>query len=360
MPRRTMLIAALLAGTAASGQAQVVNIFNWSDYIDPAILEAFTAETGIRVVYDVYDSNEVLETRLLAGGSGYDIVVPTGTFMQRQIGAGVYQPLQKDRLDNLGNLWPEIMQRIERYDPGNAHAINYMWGTTGIGYNVDAVRARLGTDTIDSWAVIFDPEIIAQFADCGIHVLDTPEEMFPAALNWLGRDPDSKDVADFEAAAELLLEIRPHVERFHSSEYINALANGDICLAVGWSGDVLQARDRAAEAGAGVTVDYAIPQEGAMMWFDNMGIPADAPNPENAHLFLDFIMRPEMIAKASNYVFYANGNLASKPYLDPEVADDPAIYPPDPVIEKLFVVTPHDPRLQRQVTALWTRVRTGS
>ncbi|PKP63116.1 MAG: spermidine/putrescine ABC transporter substrate-binding protein PotF, partial [Alphaproteobacteria bacterium HGW-Alphaproteobacteria-8] len=324
------------------------------------ILTDFTAETGIRVVYDVYDSNEILETKLLAGGSGYDVVVPTGTFLQRQIQAGVYQPLQKDKLPNLKNMWPLISARLAKYDPDNAHAINYMWGTTGIGYNVEKVRERLGVDTIDSWDVIFTPETLAKFKDCGVMMLDAPDEIFRAALNHLGLDPDSKDAADYEKATELLMTIRPYVQKFHSSEYINALANGDICIAVGWSGDILQARDRAAEADNGVTVAYAIPKEGALMWFDNMAIPADAPNVENAHAFLDYIMRPEVMAKASNYVYYANGNLASKDFLNEDVIGDTAIYPSDETMEKLYVVSPFDARLQRSVTRLWTSVRTGS
>ena len=362
MHRFSMLVAAsvIAASSAAMAQDKVVNVYNWSDYIDDTILTDFTAETGIRVVYDVYDSNEILETKLLAGGSGYDVVVPTGTFLQRQIQAGVYQPLQKDKLPNLKNMWPLISARLAKYDPDNAHAINYMWGTTGIGYNVEKVRERLGVDTIDSWDVIFTPETLAKFKDCGVMMLDAPDEIFRAALNHLGLDPDSKDAADYEKATELLMTIRPYVQKFHSSEYINALANGDICIAVGWSGDILQARDRAAEADNGVTVAYAIPKEGALMWFDNMAIPADAPNVENAHAFLDYIMRPEVMAKASNYVYYANGNLASKDFLNEDVIGDTAIYPSDETMEKLYVVSPFDARLQRSVTRLWTSVRTGS
>lgn len=357
-----MLAATTILATAVSAAAQdrVVNIYNWSDYIDESILTDFTAETGIRVVYDVFDSNEMLETKLLAGGSGYDIVVPTGTFLQRQIQAGVFQPLQKDKLPNLSNMWPQISERLAKYDPGNDHAINYMWGTTGIGYNVGAVQERLGVDTIDSWDVIFTPETLAKFADCGVMMLDAPDEIFRAALNHLGIDPDTTEPADYEKATELLMSVRPSVQKFHSSEYINALANGDICIAVGWSGDILQARDRAAEAGAGVTVEYAIPNEGALMWFDNMAIPSDAGNVEEAHEFLNYIMRPEVMAKASNYVYYANGNLASQEFLNEDVIGDPAIYPTPETTERLYTVSPFDARLQRTITRLWTQVRTGS
>ncbi|MEL6197146.1 MAG: polyamine ABC transporter substrate-binding protein [Pseudomonadota bacterium] len=349
-----------LAATPVLAQDKVVNVYNWSDYIDEEILAEFEAETGIKVVYDVFDSNEVLETKLLAGGSGYDLVVPTGDFLQRQIQAGVFQELDKSKLPNLENMWEQIEARTANFDPGNAYSINYMWGTTGIGYNVDAVKERLGTDVIDSWSVIFDPEQIAKFKDCGIHILDSPTELIPAALNYLGKDPDSFDQGEIEEAAALLEQIRPNVQQFHSSSYINELANGNICLAVGWSGDVLQARDRAAEADNGVLVEYAIPKEGALMWFDQMAIPTDAPNVENAHAFLDYLMRAEVIAKASNYVYYANGNEASKPLLNEDVIGDPAIYPSDETVENLYTVSPYPPRTQRVVTRAWTRIKTGS
>lgn len=352
---------ALAGGTAVAQDAEkVVNVYNWSDYIDEEILSEFEAETGIKVVYDVFDSNEVLETKMLAGGSGYDVVVPSGGFLQRQIQAGVFQPLDKSKLGNLEHMWDKIQARTEKFDPGGEYSVNYMWGTTGIGFNVDAAKERLGTETIDSWEVIFEPEILAKFADCGVHVLDAPAEMIPAALNWLGHDPDSKDVDQIGEAAELLEAIRPHVTQFHSSNYINALANGDACLAVGWSGDVLQARDRAAEAEQGVRVEYAIPKEGAQMWFDQMAIPADAPHPENAHIFIDYMMNPKVIAKASNYVYYANGNIDSQQYLLEDVIGDPAIYPPEETVERLFVTTPYPPDVQRVVTRAWTRVKTGA
>ncbi|MEM9784424.1 MAG: polyamine ABC transporter substrate-binding protein, partial [Pseudomonadota bacterium] len=330
------------------------------DYIDEEILAEFEAETGIKVNYDVFDSNEVLETKLLAGGTGYDIVVPTGDFLQRQIEAGVFQQLDKSKLGNLENMWDVIQARTDAFDPEGAYSINYMWGTTGIGYNVDAVKERLGTDTIDSWSVILDPETIAKFADCGVHVLDAPTELIPVALNYLGYDPNSFDQGEIEEAAALLAEVRPHIQQFHSSSYINELANGTICLAVGWSGDVLQARDRAAEADNNVTVEYAIPKEGALMWFDQMAIPTDAPNIEEAHAFLDYIMRPEVMAKASNYVYYANGNEASKPLLNEDVIGDPAIYPSAETIDNTWTAVPYPPRTQRIVTRAWTRIKTGS
>mgnify|MGYP000200476059 CR=1 FL=1 len=363
MTMKTMLagVAALsLLSGAALAQDREVRVYNWSDYIDESILEDFTKETGIKVVYDVFDSNEVLETKLLAGGTGYDVVVPTGTFLARQIQAGVFTELDKSKLSNLSNMWKEIEERVEKYDPGNKFSINYMWGTTGLGYNVDKVKAALGDDApVDSWDIFFKPENLEKLKDCGVHVLDAPTEMFPAALKYLGLDPDSKDPAEIEKAGELLKSIRPYVQKFHSSEYINALANGDICLAVGWSGDVLQARDRAAEADNGVTVEYSIPKEGALMWFDQMAIPADAPHKEEALEFLNYIMRPDIMAKASNYVYYANGNKASQELLNEDVIGDPAIYPTEEAVKNLYTVTPYPPKVNRVVTRTWTAVKSG-
>ncbi len=345
---------------AAFAQDRTVNVYNWSDYIDESILEDFTKETGIKVVYDVFDSNEVLETKLLAGGTGYDIVVPTGSFLARQIQAGAFSELDKSKLSNLSNMWKDIEQRVEKYDPGNKFSINYMWGTTGLGYNVEKVKAALGESApVDSWDLLFKEENIAKLKDCGVFVLDAPTELIPAALKYLGTDPDSKDVGDIEKAGELLKKIRPFVQKFHSSEYINALANGDICLAVGWSGDVLQARDRAAEADNGVTVEYSIPKEGALMWFDQMAIPADAKNKDEAHEFLNFIMRPEVMAKASNYVYFANGNKASQEFLNDDVIGDTAIYPSEEAVANFYTVTPYPPKVNRVVTRTWTGVKSG-
>lgn len=363
MPLKTRLFSAavmLAASTVlAAAQERVVNVYNWSDYIDESILEDFTTETGIKVVYDVFDSNEVLETKLLAGSTGYDVVVPTGTFLARQITAGVFQKLDKSKLPNLVNMDPAISLRLEKYDPGNEYAVNYMWGTTGIGINVDKVKERLGDMPLNSWDIVFDPATIAKLADCGVYMLDTAQEIIPAALNYLGLDPDSNTPDDIAKAEELLLSIRPSVKKFHSSEYINGLANGDICLAVGWSGDILQARDRAGEADQGVIIDYVIPKEGALMWFDSFAIPADATHVEEAHEFLNYIMNPEVMAKASNYVYYANGNLASKPFLNEDVIGDTAIYPDEETVERLYTVSPKDQRTQRLLTRSWTKVVTG-
>jgi putrescine transport system substrate-binding protein len=352
--------ATVLAWSASLAGAAEVRVYNWSDYIDESILEEFEKETGVKVVYDVFDSNEVLETKLLAGKTGYDIVVPTGSFLARQIKAGVFRKLDKSKLPNLQHMDPEISARLAKYDPGNEHAINYMWGTTGIGYNVAKIKERLGENAdMGTWAAVFDPEKIAKLKDCGVYMLDASDEIVPAALNYLGLNPDSHAEADLAKAEELLKKIRPNVKKFHSSEYINGLANGDICLAVGWSGDMLQARDRAEEAGQGVEIAYSIPKEGALMWFDNMAIPSDARNVAEAHKFLDYIMRPEVIAKASNYVKYANGNAASRQHLDEAVLKDPAIYPDDGTIKRLYTTSPKDNKAQRLLTRLWTKVTTG-
>lgn len=355
----TVALAALGLPALAHAEDRVVNVYNWSDYIDSSILDDFTKETGIKVVYDVFDNNETLETKLLAGGTGYDVVVPSGDFLQRQIQAGVFQKLDKSKLPNLSNMWDVISERTATYDPGNEYAIDYMWGTTGIGYNVQKMKEITGSDAPPTWETIFNPANAEKFKGCGIYMLDAPKEVLAAALNYLGLDPNTHKIDEIQKAGDLLASVRPFVRKFHSSEYINALANGDICLALGWSGDIFQARNRAAEAKAGVEVGYVIPEQGAQMWFDMMAIPADAPHLEEAHAFLNYMMKPEVIAKASNYVFYANGNKASQQFIDKEVIDDKAIYPSDDVMKKLFTVTPYDQKTQRLVTRLWTKIVSG-
>jgi len=344
---------------AASAQDQVVNVYNWSDYVGEGVLDDFTKETGIKVVYDVYDTMEMMETKLLAGGSGYDVIVPTDRNLSRLIQAGVLQKLDKSKIPNLEHQWKEIEKRLETYDPGLEYSTNYMWGTNGIGYNVDKINERMPDAPVDSWDMIFDPAVVSRFADCGIQVLDSPDDMIPAALHYLGLDPDSKNVEDIQKAGDLLKSIRPHIQKFHSSEYINALANGDICLAVGYSGDVLQARDRAAEADNGVSVEYSIPKEGTMIWLDSFAVPADAPHPDNALAFINFMLKPEIAARNSNYVYYANGSKDSQPLVDEDVIDDPAIYPDEATINKLYTTTISPPRVQREMTRVWTEVKTG-
>ncbi|MEO0939530.1 MAG: polyamine ABC transporter substrate-binding protein [Pseudomonadota bacterium] len=351
--------AALLIASAAS--AQEVRVYNWSDYIDEELLAKFEEETGLKLVYDVFDSNEVLETKMLAGGSGYDVVVPTGTFLARQIQAGAFQPLDKSKLSNLDNMWDVIAAQTAQYDPDNAYSINYMWGTTGLGVNVGKVTEILGADApMGSLDLIFNPTNMEKLAECGVHFLDAPAEMIPAALTYAGLESDAKDADSLATAEAVLMAIRPYVQKFHSSEYINALANGEICVAFGWSGDILQARDRAAEADNGVEIAYTAPSEGALMWFDQMAIPADAPNAEGAHLFLNFIMNAQNMAAASNYVYYANGNLASQEFLVEDVIGDTAIYPDAAALENLYTVTTWGARDQRNLTRTWTRIKSGT
>ncbi|MEX0310665.1 MAG: polyamine ABC transporter substrate-binding protein [Tateyamaria sp.] len=359
--KTTLLSTVAAFAVAGAAIADEVRVYNWSDYIDEELLTKFEEETGLDLVYDVFDSNEVLETKMLAGSSGYDIVVPSGTFLQRQISAGAFQKLDTSKLPNAENLWDVVEARTAQYDPGNEYSINYMWGTTGLGVNVDKVQEILGEDApLGSLDLIFKPENMEKLASCGVHFLDAPTEMIPAALKYIGEDPDSHDPDVLAKAEPVLMGVRPYVQKFHNSEYINALANGDICVAFGWSGDILQARDRAAEAENGVDVAYNAPSEGALMWFDQMAIPADAPNPEGAHIFLNFIMDAQNMAQASNYVYYANGNEASQEFLVEDVIGDPAIYPDEATLENLYTTTPYPARVQRTVTRMWTKIKSGT
>lgn len=359
MTLRLTGLAALFAATAAFAQDKTVNVYNWNDYIEPKVLEEFTRETGIKVVYDTYDNNEIVETKMLTGKSGYDIVVPSGPFLQRLIGAGVFEKLDKSKLPNAKNLWPEVAEKLAVYDPSNAHAINYMWGTTGIGINVAKVKERLGDLPLNSWDLVLKPGVVDKLKDCGVYVLDAPEDVFPGVLRYLGLPPNSKKPEDITKAADHLMKVRGAVRKFHSSEYINALAAGDICIAIGYSGDVLQARRRAEEAKNGVTIDYLIPKEGALMWFDSFAMPTDAPNKDNAYAFLNFMMRGDVAAQNTNMVSYASGNLAAKPEIDKAILDNPNIYPDAETFARLFTNTAYDEKVQKVVTRQWTRVKTG-
>jgi putrescine transport system substrate-binding protein len=357
------LLAALGLAAPSAAQTHVVNVYNWSDYVEPTVIEAFTKETGIKVRYDTFDANETLETKLLAGKSGYDVVVPSAYFLQRQIKAGVFQKLDKLQLTNIGNVWPEIAARLAVYDPGNEYAIDYMWGTTGIGFNVRAARGILKTDNVQaamsSWDIVFKPENLAKFKDCGIHMLDSADDILPAALHYLGLDPNTTAQADLDQAADLLVNVRPSVRKFNSSEYLNALATGEICLVVGWSGDIKQAQKRAAEAKGGVEIGYAIPNGGAQMFFDTFAIPKDASHVTEAHAFIDYMLRPDVAAKNSNFLGYANGNLASQRLIDKSVLDDRTVYPDAETMKNLYLITARDQKTQRVLNRLWTKVKTG-
>jgi len=359
----TIAVLAALS-TSADAADRSVNFYNWSNYMAPGVLEDFTKETGIKVTYDTFDANETLETRLLAGKSGYDLVVPSGYFLERQIRAGVFQKLDRSKIPNLANAWPEVTSRLATYDPGNLYAANYMWGTTGIGYNVSKLQAILGPDVkvddaVSSWDIVFNPDKLAKFKDCGIHMLDSADDILPAALSWLGLDPNSTKQADLEKAADAVAKVRPLVRKFHSSEYLDALATGEICFVVGWSGDVKQAQNRAEEAKNGIRIGYAIPKEGAQMFFDNLAIPTDAKNVAEAHELINYLYRPEVAAKNSDFLAYSNGNLASQKLIGPKVINDKTIYPDDATLKRLFVITARDPATQRIINRLWTRVKTG-
>lgn len=360
IPSVMILIAFAFIGMGRPmAQERVVNIYSWSDYIAPKVLEDFTKETGIKVVYDTYESNATLATKLLVGPTGYDVVVPSGSFLARQVAAGLYQKLDKSRLPHARGLWPQVMARLAVHDPGNQYAVDYMWFTTGLAFNVAKARERLANMPIESWDILFKPELLKKFADCGIYVLDSPDDLFPIALNYLKLNPNSKRLADLRRAGALLAMLRRYIKKFHSSEYINALANGDICLAVARSGDALQARARAGEANNGIDIDYVVPKEGTLMSLDALAIPKDAPHVDAAYAFIDYLMRPKIAARNTNATDFANGVLASKPFVAPDILGNKAIYPDAETMKHLFAVTGYDQMLQKYVTREWTRAKTG-
>lgn len=345
--------------TAAQAENKVLHVYNWSDYIAEDTLANFEKESGIKVVYDVFDSNEVVEAKLLSGGSGYDVVVPSNQFLGKQIKAGAFQKLDKEKIPNWKNLNPDLMKTLEVTDPGNEHAFPYLWGTTGIGYNPEKVKAALGVDTIDSWDVIFNPENLAKLKDCGVAMLDAPQEVYAAALHYVGENPNPSSPVEVAKAEEVMLKVRPYVTYFHSSKYISDLANGNICVALGWSGDILQARSRAEEANNGVTVNYVIPKEGAAAFFDMMAIPTDAKNVEAAHIFFNYILKPEVIAPISDYVSYANGNAAATELVSADIRNNPGIYPTEEISKKLYAFSEQTPAVQRAMTRSWNKVKSG-
>ncbi len=352
-------VCTLSLSAVADAEDNVLNVYNWSDYINPQAIEQFEKDTGIKVNYDVYDSNEVLEAKLMSGGSGYDVVVPTGAFLERHVLAGIYMEIDKSRLSNYGNLDVVLQEKVTRHDIGNKHNVPYAWGTIGLGYNVDMIGERLGSAPMDTLDLIFNPETAAKVADCGIGILDSPAEVMSIALNYLGLDPNSEKKSDLKKATALLKSVRPSIKYFNSSKYISDLANGEICVALGYNGDVLQAQGRADEAGQGVKVAYAIPSEGTLIWFDLLAIPADAPHPEAAHKFIDFILKPETAAGISNYVYYAVPNIPAERLLLDEVRTNPGIYPSAEVKEKLFAQKAHTPKYDRLLTRAWTGIKTG-
>jgi putrescine transport system substrate-binding protein len=345
---------------AAPGSGGELNVYNWSDYIGETTVEDFQKESGVTVRYDVYDSNETLEAKLMAGNTGYDLVVPTTSFLGRQIQAGIYQEIDKSKLKNYGNIDPQILEAVAPFDPGNKYAVPYFWGTVGIGYNIDKVKERLGDNApVDSLDLLFKPENAAKLQDCGIAMLDAPSDMFQTTLKYIGKDPHSKSEEDYAAVEQLFAGIRQYVKYFHSSQYINDLANGELCAVIGWSGDVFIAAARADEAQNNVHIDYRIPKEGTLLWVDSLAIPKDAKNVENALKFIDYLNDPQVAANGVNYVSYASPNTAALPLVDAEIRDNPSIYPTPDVKKNLFPDAVADPELERLRTRTWTKIKTG-
>ncbi|UZT95785.1 polyamine ABC transporter substrate-binding protein [Pseudomonas koreensis] len=354
-----MLATAGLTIAVGAQAAGTVHIYNWSDYIGETTLADFEKATGIKPVYDVFDSNETLEGKLLAGRTGYDVVVPSNHFLGKQIKAGAFQKLDKSQLPNYSNLDPVLLKRLEQNDPGNQYAVPYLWGTNGIGYNVEKVKAVLGIDKIDSWSVLFEPENIKKLHSCGVAFLDSADEMMPTVLNYMGLNANSTNPKDYAKATDKLLAVRPYVTYFHSSKYIGDLANGDICVAIGFSGDIFQAKHRAEEAKKGVNIAYSIPKEGGALWFDMLAIPKDSSNVKEAHAFINYLLKPEVIAQVSDYVGYANPNPGSDKLMEQSIRTDEAVYPPQAVLDKTYVSVELPPNIQRLMTRSWTKVKSG-
>jgi putrescine transport system substrate-binding protein len=347
--------AAPSAGTADTGKT--LNLYIWSDYLAPTTLARFEKLTGIKVNPTYYSTNEALDAKVLAGNSGYDVVVPTASYFERQIKAGAYLPLDKSKLPNLKNMDPQLMAKVAFHDPGNAHGVIYLWGTNGIGYNEKLVKALLPDAPLDSWRMVFDPKVASKLAKCGISVLDSPAEMIRAVYGYLGKDPNSQSPEDLAQGAAALMKIRPYVRSINSSDYIGALANGDLCVAVGYNGDVLQARDRAQDANKGVEIKYSIPKEGTILWFDMLAIPKDAPHADNAYAFINFAMMPEVIGEITNFKGYANANAMAQPL--PSVKNDAGIYPTPEMMPKLAVQLADSTDQTAAITRVWEKFKAG-
>lgn len=363
-PALTALAASLATIAAISLQPPAradgeLNIYNWSDYIGENTIANFEKEYNVKVRYDTYDGNETLEAKLVVGNTGYDIVFPSSSFFARQIKVGLYQKLDKSKLENWKNLDPFVLKGVAEHDPGNQYAVPYMWGTNGFTYNVDEINKLLPNAPLDSLHMIFDPEVVSKFKDCGVSFLDSPEDVYPLALAYMGKDPTSQNPDDITAATDMLMKVRPFVKLFDSQQYLNSLPNGDICIAMTWSGDYAVAAQRAEEAGLKINLAYTVPKEGSNIWFDAMLMPKDAPNVANAHLFLNYMMRPDVIADCTNYTYYANGNLASKKFVNKDILEDPAIYPDAETQKRMFPSVVRNEEMQRVITREWTRLKTG-
>lgn len=358
----SLLLSSILASSTVSAEEEkILYVYNWSEYVAEDTISNFEKETGIKVVYDVYDSNEVLEAKLLAGQSGYDVVGPGSDFLARQIKANIFMPLDKSKFKNYQNLDSVQMDMLKALDPDNKYAIPYLIGTTGIGYNPDKIAQVLGTDgSISSWDVLFKKENAEKLQQCGIAVLNAPTEVVATALHYLGLPEDSTNVEDYKKAAALLLEIRPYIRYFHSSQFITDLANGDICIALGWSGDILQGADRAVEANNGVKVKYVVPDEGGLVYYDMLAIPADAKHPENAHKFLDYMMRADVMSKVSSFTHNAVAVVPAIPMVEDSVRNDPNVYiPPEKMATKMFLQKILPTKINKTITSIWTKIKKG-
>lgn len=356
---KNRVLAGVLALTSTSvlAEEKVLNIYNWWDYIKPEIVESFSKETGIKVNYDVYDTNEILEAKLMAGNSGFDIVVPSGTFLERQVVAGIHTKLDKSKLTNYGNLDTTLLKTVAVHDEGNQHSVPYAWGTVGLAYNVDMLKERLGDRDFASLDLLFDPEVSGKLKDCGIGYIDSPSEIVSIALNYLGLDPNSEDPKDLKKAEDLIKKNRPNVRHFNTGALVNDLVNGNLCLAIGYNGDMLRAQKRADEAGKQMTLKYSIPKEGTLAWFDLLAIPSDAKNKEAAYQFIDYLLKPENAAAISNFVLYAVPNNKVDDLLDPEVRTNEGIYPSDEVKKTLFSLKAHSAKFDRKLTRAWTNIK---
>lgn len=347
------------AGPSSGSPGNVLHVYNFADYIGESTIRDFESRTGIKVSYDVYDSNELLSTKLLTGNSGYDVVFPSGWYIRRDLPAGVFLELDKSKLPNLANLDPAIMKFAETYDPGNRHAVVYLWGTTGIGYNADMVEKALGTRAIDSWSAVFDPAVASRLAGCGIAMLDSGGDILALAKLYLGLDMNSQAPADLAAAKAVVMGVRPYVRYFDSSRYVSDLATGEICVAVGWVNGMYQARTRGAQAATPVEIAYALPKEGAPVWFDFVAIPIDAPSQDQAHAFLNYLMEPDVIAAVTNTVGQPNGNVAALRFVDTAIRDDANLYPTEDVMRRLHTYAPYSDDYVRQTNRAWTQIKSG-
>jgi len=354
-------LALACSSVVAQEEEKVLNVYNWSDYIAEDTIKNFEKETGIKVRYDIFDSNEILHAKLVAGKTGYDIVVPSSYWAKIQADGGLLRKLDKSKLPNLKNMDPAIQARIGRLDPGNQFLVNWLWGYTTVGINVDKVKAALGGMPMPEnvFDLVFKPEYISKLKSCGVSFLDSPTDVIPAAMHYLGKPAFSRNQADYAGVPELLKKIRPYITLFSSSGYINDMANGSVCVALGWSGDINIARNRAIEGKTGQKIEALIPSIGGVLFFDTMAIPTDAPHPDNAHKWINYIMRPEVHASLTNKVFYANPNQASKPFIKPEVANNPTVFPSDEAMKKMADPDALTNDIRRTMTRMYTSFKTG-